>query len=113
MNTPPATAGAATGATGAGASSATGASSTTSSAASSSPAENPSAFSGVRAVKASQVAVNLAPKTCPIVNVFSGKTNNPDSTKSGNIAGSSKLAGSTTVPASNLQHVTAGSLAWA
>ena len=99
-----ATAGAA--ATGAASASAAGASSSAASSAS-----YLSTMSGVTGVKESTVLVSFDPlSTWPSLrapSVFS----RPESIRSGKIAGSSKLAGSRTVPSSALQHSTAGSFA--
>ena len=73
----------------------------------------PSTKALVSGVSASEVLISFAPKTSPIVKVSSPISNRPESTKSGNIAGSSRFEGSITVPASNLQHNTAGSFSCA
>jgi hypothetical protein len=105
LRTPPAT-GAATGAA------ATGAASTTSSSTASSTAAalalTPSRTSAVSGLRESQVLISFAPKTSSIVRQPS-RFNNPDSTKSSKIAGSSRFAASIVMPASALQHNTAGS----
>ena len=106
LRTPPATGAAATGAA------ATGASTTSSSATSSATgaAATPSRTSAVSGQRESQVLISLAPNTCPIVNAPS-RFNNPESTRSSKIAGSSRFSAPITMPASALQHNTAGSLA--
>ena len=68
----------------------------------------PSTLSGVNGDKESLVFVNFAPSTCPIVRQPS-KVSRPESTSSSKIAGSSRLAASIVIPASALQHKTAGS----
>ena len=102
--------GAATGATSATGAAATGAASATSSTASSafsSPPCTASIMLGVIGIRASVVFNNFAPNTCPIVNASSGKDNRPESTKSSNSPGSSKLSGLITIPSSALQQNTA------
>ena len=62
----------------------------------------------VNGQRESQVFVSFAPSTSSIVR-HPSRFNNPESTRSSKIAGSSRLAGSIVIPASALQHSTAGS----
>ena len=87
---------------------AAGASSSASSAAGAVGAFAPSTTSAVNGQRESHVFVSFAPKTSSMVNAPS-RFNNPESTKSSKIAGSSRLAASIVMPASALQHNTAGS----
>ena len=106
LSVPPATVAAvATGA--AGAASSAGASSSASSAGVVG-AFTPSRTSFVNGQRESQVFVSFAPSTSSIVR-HPSRFNNPESTRSSKIAGSSRLAGSIVIPASALQHSTAGS----
>ena len=113
LRTPPATAvaagAAATGAA-AGAATAGAASSAASSASSSTESFAPSTTSAVSGERESRVFVSFAPKICPIFK-HPSRFNNPESTNSSKIAGSSRFAGSIMIPASALQHNTAGSFA--
>ena len=68
----------------------------------------PSRTSFVNGQRESQVFVSFAPSTSSIVR-HPSRFNNPESTRSSKIAGSSRLAGSIVIPASALQHSTAGS----
>ena len=99
----------AAGATGAGAAGASGAASSSSSAGALG-AFTPSSTSGVNGQRESQVFVSFAPKTSSMVR-HPSRLNNPESTKSSKIAGSSRFAGSIVMPASALQQRTAGSCA--
>src|SRR5699024_4795287 len=101
---PPATGAAAGAATGA----AAGAASSSSSSAGALGAFTPSSTSAVSGQRESQVFVNFAPNTSSMVRQPS-RLNNPESTRSSKIAGSSRFAGSIVIPASALQHNTAGS----
>ena len=68
----------------------------------------PSRTSFVNGQRESQVFVSFAPSTSSIVR-HPSRFNNPESTRSSKIAGSSRFAGSIVIPASALQHSTAGS----
>ena len=68
----------------------------------------PSNTSAVSGARESQVFVSFAPRTSSIVK-HPSRFNNPESTKSSKIAGSSRFAGSIVMPASALQQSTAGS----
>ena len=106
LSVPPATVAAvATGA--AGAASSAGASSSASSAGVVG-AFTPSRTSFVNGQRESHVFVSFAPSTSSIVR-HPSRFNNPESTRSSKIAGSSRFAGSIVIPASALQHSTAGS----
>ena len=106
LSTPPAATGAAAaGAAAAGASSAT---SSSTAGALTLGAFTPSRTSAVSGARESQVFVSFAPNTSSMVRQPS-RFNNPESTKSSKIAGSSRFAGSIVMPASALQHKTAGS----
>ena len=107
LSVPPATVAAvATGA--AGAASSAGASSSAFSSAGVVGAFTPSRTSFVNGQRESQVFVSFAPSTSSIVR-HPSRFNNPESTRSSKIAGSSRFAGSIVIPASALQHSTAGS----
>ena len=68
----------------------------------------PSRTSFVNGQRESHVFVSFAPSTSSIVR-HPSRFNNPESTRSSKIAGSSRFAGSIVIPASALQHSTAGS----
>ena len=107
LSVPPATVAAvATGA--AGAASSAGASSSAFSSAGVVGAFTPSRTSFVNGQRESHVFVSFAPSTSSIVR-HPSRFNNPESTRSSKIAGSSRFAGSIVIPASALQHSTAGS----
>ena len=107
LSVPPATVAAvATGATGA--ASSAGASSSAFSSAGVVGAFTPSRTSFVNGQRESHVFVSFAPSTSSIVR-HPSRFNNPESTRSSKIAGSSRFAGSIVIPASALQHSTAGS----
>ena len=72
----------------------------------------PSRTSYVNGQRESQVFVSFAPSTSSIVR-HPSRFNNPESTRSSKIAGSSRLAGSIVIPASVLQLSTSGSFSCA
>ena len=69
----------------------------------------PSTIFGVIGVSESIVLISFAPMASPIFKQSLGMLKSPESTRSGNIAGSSKFSDEIIVPASVLQHTTATS----